>query len=313
VNVLITGAGLVGCRVARRLVRQGHRVVLYDIAPNPTYVKSVADEVELVRGDIRDLSTLVETMQAQQVETVFHSAFLIGQQLSRQPYIGLRTNVDGSLAIAEAARLTGAKRLIFSGSFGIYRWDLSPASPITEEFPVGGSQLYRACKIACERVLHAFASTAGLEFTTVRFAQIYGRGHYAGGDLAGQVLHEALSQALSGQPVEIDPGILGVNDYIYVDDVAEGVALACEKPLKSEVYNIGSGRLSSADEVAAAIREAVPAARVEVLENPRQGPFWIRQQPLDVTRAHSDLGYSPQFNLLTGVADFANELRGGSR
>jgi UDP-glucose 4-epimerase len=312
-NVLITGAGLVGCRVARRLTGQGHRVVLYDIAPAPTYVQSVAGDVDLVRGDIRDLSTLVETMQTHHVETVFHSAFLIGQQLAKRPYLGLRTNLDGSLAIAEAARLTGAGRLIFAGSFGIYRWDLTPTSPVTEDFPVGGSQLYRASKIACERVLHAFALSSGLEFTTVRFAQVYGRGHYAGGDLAGQVLHEALTQALSGQLVEIDPGILGVNDYVYVEDVAQGVALACERPLTSEVYNIGSGRLASTAEVATAVGQALPGSRVVVLESPQQGPFWIRQQPLDLTRSKNELGYEPRFDLLSGVADFTNELRAASR
>jgi UDP-glucose 4-epimerase len=312
VNVLITGAGLVGCRTARRLAGQGHQVVLYDIAPDSSYVQSVAGNVDVVRGDIRDLSTLVETMQTHRVETVFHSAYLIGQQLAKQPYLGLRTNLDGSLAIAEAARLTGARRLIFAGSFGIYRWDLSPTSPLTEDFPVGGSQLYRACKIACERVLHAFSLSSGLEFTTVRFAQVYGRGHYAGGDIAGQFLHAALAQALSGQLVEIDPGILGTNDYVYVEDVAQGVALACERPLTSEVYNIGSGRLASAKEVARAVEEAVPGARAVVLEHPRQGPFWVRQQPLDLTRSRNELGYEPRFDVLSGTADFANELRGAS-
>jgi UDP-glucose 4-epimerase len=308
-NVLITGAGLVGCHVARLLARQDHSVVLYDIAPNREYIVAMAPTAEVVQGDVVDLPTLVETMRNHAIDAVFHSAFLIGQRINAHPHAGMRTNVDGAMALAEAVRLSDVKRLLFASTFGIYRWDLSPKEPITEDFPVGGDGFYAASKIACERILAAFAKWYGFEFAILRFAQIYGPGHYAGGDTAGPAIHDALAAALAGQPVELDPGVLGVNDYVYAEDVASGVALACQRTLEHQTYNLGSGRLGMSEDVAAAVRAAVPGAHVRVLPKPVRGPFWRHEQRLDLTRSRADLGYQPAYDLGRGIAEFADHVR----
>ncbi len=308
-NVLVTGAGLVGCHVAQRLHAQGHRAVLYDLAPRREYVAGVAPDAEIVQGDVCDLPGLIDALRRHEIEVVFHSAFLIGQRINDHPHAGMRTNVDGVMALAEAVRLAGVRRLLFSGTFGIYRWDLAPRQPIDEDFPIGGDRFYAASKIACEHILNAFATWYGFEFAVLRFAQIYGPGHYAGGDAAGPAMDEVLRAALAGEPVTIDPGVLSINDYVYCKDIAAGVALACERPLRHRLYNLGSGRLGTSEEVAEAIRAALPGASVKVLPRPVAGPFWTHEQRLDVSRAQADLGYEPAFDLAAGVADFADHIR----
>ena len=308
-NVLAIGAGLVGCNFAREMKERGHRVVLYDLAPNEAYIRNVAADIPVVRGNMQDLSALIETMQEHKIETVFQSAFLIGQPLVVRPYDGVRANVNGALAVIEAMRLTGARRLIFAGTFGVYNFDLNPKEPITEDFPVKGGHFYLSSKLASEELLSAFANWYKIEFATVRFAQIYGYGHYAGGDFAGPAMHKALSDALAGNQVNIDPGVLSYNDYIYAKDVGHGVALACEKPLNNRLYHLGSGTLSSPDDVADAIREVVPGAKVEVLTKPVLGPFWRHEQILDLTRVRDELGYKPQYSLVTGLREFVDDLK----
>ena len=308
-NVLAIGAGLVGCNFAREMKERGHRVVLYDLAPNEAYIRNVAADIPVVRGNMQDLSALIETMQEHKIETVFQSAFLIGQPLVVRPYDGVRANVNGALAVIEAMRLTGARRLIFAGTFGVYNFDLDPKEPITEDFPVKGGHFYLSSKLASEELLSAFANWYKIEFATVRFAQIYGYGHYAGGDFAGPAMHKALSDALAGNQVNIDPGVLSYNDYIYAKDVGHGVALACEKPLNHRLYHLGSGTLSSPDDVAHAIREVVPGAKVEVLTKPVLGPFWRHEQILDLTRVRDELGYEPQYSLVTGLREFVDDLK----
>jgi UDP-glucose 4-epimerase len=308
-NVLAIGAGLVGCNFAREMKERGHNVVLYDLAPNEAYIRNVAGDIPVVRGNMQDLSALVETMQEHKIETVFQSAFLIGQPLMSRPYDGVRSNVNGSLAVIEAIRLTGARRLIFAGTFGVYHWDLDPKEPIKEDFPVIGGHFYLSSKLASEYLLGAFATWYNIEFATVRFAQIYGYGHYAGGDMAGPAMHEVLTDALAGNQVTIDPGVLSYNDYIYAKDVGHGVALACEKPLNHQLYHLGSGRLSSPDDVALAIQEVVPGAKVEVLKKPVVGPFWRHEQILDLTRVRDELGYEPQYDLPTGLRLFVDDLK----
>ena len=275
---------------------------------NRTYGTWRAD-IPVVRGNMQDLSALVETMQEHKIETVFLSAFLIGQPLMVRPYDGVRANVNGALAVIEAMRLTGARRLIFAGTFGVYNFDLDPKEPITEDFPVKGGHFYLSSKLASEELLSAFANWYKIEFATVRFAQIYGYGHYAGGDFAGPAMHKALSDALAGNQVNIDPGVLSYNDYIYAKDVGHGVALACEKPLNYRLYHLGSGTLSSPDNVADAIREVVPGAKVEVLTKPVLGPFWRHEQILDLTRVRDELGYEPQYSLVTGLREFVDDLK----
>ena len=308
-NVLVTGAGLVGCNVARSLKERGHEPVLYDIAPRESYIQTVAGVVALERGDIRDLSALVDTLQRHKIETVVHTAYLIGAALSDRPYTGVRTNVDGAMAVMEAARLSGVRRFLFASTQGVYNYDIA-SRPIQEDLAFSeADHFYIASKVACERLLRGFAAAYKLEFAILRFAQIYGRGHYAAGDLAGPVMHEVLTEAIADRPVRIDPGVLSDNDYVYAKDVAQGVVLACEKPLKNRVYNLGSGFLGTSADVADAIRKAVPGTSVEVLSKPVIGPFWIHEQYLDITRAREDLGYSPQFDLVKGVADFVDELK----
>ena len=141
----------------------------------------------------------------------------------------------------------------------------------------------------------------------LRFAQIYGRGHYAGGDPAGEVLHDILAAALRGQSARIDPAVFRARDCVYVKDVVQGVALAAEAPLVSRVFNIGSGLLTTADDIAAAIRAAVPGADAAAVQPGSGAP--ATGQPLDISLARAELGYQPQFTIDEGIADFVRELR----
>jgi len=307
-NILVTGAGLVGCNVARQLADRGHRAVLLDRSPNRDYIGTVAPAAPVVAADVQDLAALIETMQAEKIEVVVHTAYLIGASLSARPYAGVKANVDGSLALMEAARLTGVRRFLFASTQGVYDYDTAHA-PIKEDHKRVGVVHYTASKIAVELMLPVFAREHNLEFAMLRFAQIYGRGHYLGGDFVGIVMHAALEAALAGKQVELDPGIITLNDHVYAKDVALGVVLACEKPLGHGVYNIGAGKLTGPPDVVAAIDAAVPGTHAKMLPKPVVGPFWRHEHILDITRIREDLGYEPQYDLAKGVADFARELR----
>lgn len=307
-NVLVTGAGLVGCNTARLLLEHGHRVILVDRSPDEAYIASVAPGAAVVATTTEDLAALIETLKAYQVDTVVHSAYLIGASLNRRPYAGVKANVDGSLALFEAARLMGVRRFLFVSTQGVYNYDVAQG-PIGEDAPLVGSVFYTASKIAVELLLTVFAREHGIEFAIVRLAQVYGRGHYVGGDFLGQVMHEALAAALDGRPVELDPGIVTLNDHVYAKDVASGIVLACEKPLRHDVYNIGSGVLTGPDDVVSAIDAAVPGTHAAMLPKPVIGPFWRHEHMLDITRIRDDLGYQPRFGVAEGVADFVRELR----
>ena len=307
-NVLITGAGLAGCHSARALAERGHQVMLFDVAPNVEYVRSVAGDLPVHQGDVRDLPDLAETMQREQVEVVIHTAYMIGDRLNQHPYSGLSVNIGGTIAVAEAARLTGVRRLVFAGTFGVFNWGLRPEAPVAEDFPVIGNAFYRASKIACEGILTSYAGKYGLQLAIVRFAQVYGIGHYAGGDLVGEALHQLVNAGLAGSPIEIDSQLFNSNDYIYAKDLAQGVALLCEKPLSNSVFNLGSGQLSQAGDVAGALQTAFPSADVRLVPGGERGYSPSRTQPLSIARIQQEVGYQPAYDVAAGIKDFVHDL-----
>ena len=312
-KVLVTGAGLVGCHAARELTNRGHSVMVYDLAPDDAYIHSVAGDVSTVRGDVRDLPALTDAMREHSAEVVFHSAALIGGNVAERPYTGLSINIGGTIAVAEAARLQGVRRIVYAGTFGVYNRSLIPTPTVTEDSAIGGANFYSSSKIASEQVLRAYAAYYKFELGIVRFAGVYGYGHYRGGSSVGKLMHGLVTSIMEGGPVSIDPQRFGSNEYVYARDVAQGVSLACENPLTSDTFNIGTGIVSSAADVAEAVRTARPEVEVELGQSPQAPTGPSHQQPLDLTRSRAELGYSPQYDLTKGILDCIAERQGAGR
>lgn len=311
-TTLITGAGLVGCHVARLLLDKGEPVVLYDAAPNDAYVASIvgSGRATVVRGDVRDLPALVQTMADQKVLRVFHTAGLIGGRVRESPYVGWSINVGGAINVAEAARLNGVERLVYAGTFGAYDQSIPSHGPLNEDSPLGGDNPYGATKAAAEYVLRSYGATYGVSTLICRFAGVYGPGHYLGGSSVGRAMHELATAAVGGGPCRVSAARLGVNEYVYVKDVAQGVVLALEAgqtPHRS--FNLGTGVLSPAGAIAEALRRAAPGVPVELHEGGPATESPAHSHPLDISRGRSELGYAPRFDLTSGLADYIEGLR----
>ena len=312
-NVLITGAGLVGCYLARELLQRGHQPVLYEVAPFRDYIRWVAGDVPVVEGDVRELPALVEAMQRYEVNVVVHTVALMGQKLEDQPYRGMSINVGGTISVAEAARLTGVERLVYTSTFGVYHWTLPPTTPVTEDFPLAGNVLYSGSKVAAERIMRAYGNRYDIPTAVTRFANVYGPGHYAGGAGGGagaSAIHELVEVAREGGVVRVDPRRLtDLTEYVYVKDAVHGVALAAEQRGKNQTFNLGTGVLLTPVDIADAFKGVFPSVEVQVEE--AQGAMQVthRDQPLDLSRSRNELGYNPQFvDLADGLADFSEEL-----
>lgn len=307
-NIVVTGAGLIGCYFAQQMTQQGHQVVIADIAPNEAYVRSIAGDVPIVRLDVRDLPALVETIQQHAGDAIFHSAGLIAGKVADRPYTGLEINVWGTVNALEAARLAGVRRFVFASTLGAYDLKVPVSEPIKETFPIGGDQMYASSKAACEPLVRAYASRYPIEIVIVRFATVYGRGHFAGGSVPGVAMDEIMRAAAKGGPVRINRHRVGQGEYVYVRDAARAVGLACTQPVEHNVFNITPGTLVTGDALAEAIRAARPNVEVTVFDE-KTGPAGLfRPQPMDPARAREDLGFTAEYDLPRGVADYLAEL-----
>ena len=96
--------------------------------------------------------------------------------------------------------------------------------------------------------------------------------------------------------------------YVYAKDVAQGVALLCEKPLESRVFNLGSGMLSKVEHVVEALQAALPGVEVRPVEGGSMNYTPNRAQPLSIRRLQEETGYRSAYGLAEGLRDFAQEL-----
>jgi UDP-glucose 4-epimerase len=312
-RVFITAAGMIGCHTARELLDRGDEVTFFDIAPRPDYIKRVVkSDVPVVRGDVRELPGLIEAVQAFQPEVIVHTAGLIAGVAQLLPYRGFEINIMGTVNVAETARLTGVRRIVHASTLGVVDRAAPQEAPVTEEFQLGGNDsVYGTSKVACEQVLRAYARHYKLELALLRFAGVYGFGHFAGGSGVGIATDALVRAAIDGRPGVIQSGIPDTNEMVYVKDVAFGVAQAVHADrLPHHTYNIGVGELVTPDGIVAALQSTFPGFNATKADNyaAKGNPVL---QPFDISRARSELGYTPRYDLAAGLGDLAAEIRKG--
>src|ERR1044072_798367 len=171
---LITGLGLVGTSYAQHALKRGESVVFYDIAPRKDFLahKLGSANVTVVPRDVRDLPSLIETIQKYKCDTVIHTAGLIGGKVANPIYTGLQINVMGTINVAEAVRLSGWKRLFQISPFGIYDRRKGEPNAIDEAFRRGPGEAYGNSKVAKELMVEAYQRVVGLELSGLRLANL---------------------------------------------------------------------------------------------------------------------------------------------
>lgn len=313
-TVLITGAGLVAAHVGRALQARGQEIVLYDLAPSREYLSTVLDldRAVLIEGDTNNLPELTALAQQHHARCIVHTAALIGTRVARQPYHGVQVNVVGTLAVAEAARLTGVGRIVYSSSMAVYDFERLPRGAlIAEDAPLGPKNLYAATKLASEVLLEQYGDIYRIDVVRLRLAGVYGRGQYLGGSWMGRVVNRVLEAALAGQPVTIQPEWIGANEFVYVKDVAQAFAeAALSDRAVGGAYNIGSGVVHAFSEFVTALRAVLPELDLTVAapDSPIVS-YLVRDQPFDLAQARRVLGYAPRFSFESGLRDYLDELR----
>jgi UDP-glucose 4-epimerase len=306
-NVLITGGGLIGCHFARRAADAGNRAVIYDLSPNREYIDKIVgrERAEVVAADMRDLPALLSAIERFNVDTVVHTAGLIGKRVQENSYTGATNNILGTINVLEVTRLRKLRRLVYVSTFGVYDRPKIKA-PIREDAPIGGHNLYTTTKICSEHLLHSYTHLYNLDTVIVRPAGVFGRGHYVGGSTVGMVMRDLAVKLIRGEPFAIDAKVYFSNEYVYAKDVALAIDLACAaKAPQQRIYNAGSGVVTKADDLARAAREIVPKLDVIVSGTAAESHA---EFPLDLSASKAELGYTPQFALKDALRDYMEEL-----
>jgi UDP-glucose 4-epimerase len=308
-NILITGAGLIGSNAARHAVDNGHKVVLFDMSPNRDYIEKVVgkDRCDVVAADMRDLPALLSALEKFNVDTLVATAGLIGSRVQENSYTGATNNILGTINVLEASRLRKLKRVVYVSTFGAYDRGKITDSVIRETHPIGGHNLYATTKVCSEHLVHAYASMYDLDTIIIRPGGVFGRGFYVGGSTVGKVMRDLALNMIKGEPLTIDAKTYGPNEYVYGKDVGMALFLACQaRNPKQRIYNVGTGTVHGPDDLAQVVREVAPKLDVKV--SGASTAEKSRSIPMDISVSKSELGYAPKFPLKDALRDYMDEL-----
>ncbi|HXV84863.1 MAG TPA: NAD(P)-dependent oxidoreductase [Candidatus Binatia bacterium] len=308
-NILITGAGLIGSHCARQAVDAGNQVVLFDLSPNRDYLQKVVgkDRANVVAAGMRDLPALIDAMEHHHIDTVVHTAGLIGSRVAENSYTGATNNILGTINVLEASRLRRLRRVVYVSTFGVYDRPKISDIVIRESDPIGGHNLYTVTKLCSEHLVRSYAAQYKLDTIIIRPSGVFGRGHYVGGSTVGKVMRDLALNVIKGEPFTIDAKTYAPNEYVYGKDVALALFLACraENP-KQRVYNAGTGVVTGPEALAQTVSELAPATEVKVVGS--SGVATSKTASLDLSVSKAELGYTPQYPLKEALRNYMEEL-----
>jgi UDP-glucose 4-epimerase len=308
-NILITGAGLIGANAAHHAVDAGHKVVLFDLSPNRDYIQQVVgkDKADVVAADMRDLPALLSALEKYNVDTMVSTAGLIGGRVQENSYTGATNNILGTINVLEASRLRKLRRVVYVSTFGVYDRSKITASVIREGDPIGGHNLYTVTKLCSEHLVHSYTEQYNLDTIIIRPGGVFGRGFYVGGSTVGKVMRDLVLSMIKGDPMTIEAKTYGPNEYVYGKDVGLALFLACQaQNPKQRTYNAGAGVVHGAEELAQVVREVAP--KIEVKVSGSSSADKSRSTPMDISVSKAELGYTPKFTLKDALRDYMDEL-----
>jgi UDP-glucose 4-epimerase len=307
ISALVTGgAGFIGSHLTRSLLHAGVAVrVLDDLSTGKAEnLADVADDIQFLPGDVRDLSTVAAAVK--DVEVVFHLAAMVSvPQSVKEPERCHAICATGTLNILEAAAAAGVRRFVYAGSSSAY--GDAGEGPIPETATLRPMSPYAAAKLAGEHYCQAWGAISSLETVRMRFFNVFGPNQDPSSPYSG-VISIFSKLALEGRTPTIYGDGRQTRDFVYVEDVVRALRLAAETPgVNGDVFNVGRGRATSLLELLQSVGQAASIEMTHEFAPPRTGD--VRHSLADVSAANDRLGFSAEVDLSTGLERCLASLR----
>ena len=304
-KILVTGGlGLIGHNVVRRLLDQGHEVVVTDTRTNYGLVPQ--DEMDYLMGerlkkipeiesrmhrvDIADRDGIDWIMREYRPDTVIHLASFPRQKVVNvNPQLGSRAMSEGLLNLLEASVKNSVCRFLYVSSSMVYG-DFS--DDITEQAECRPQGQYGIMKLAGEWLVRDYTRKYGIAHTIIRPSAVYGPL-----DVEDRVISKFLLTAMRGGTIRVN-GATETLDFTYVDDAADGIVAAAIRPqANNQTYNITKSHSKTLLAAAELAVQIVGRGSIEVRDRDADFPS---RGALNITAARRDLGFDPKTDIEEG-------------
>ncbi|GAC1460715.1 MAG: NAD-dependent epimerase [Steroidobacteraceae bacterium] len=326
-KILVTGAaGFIGSHVAQRLLARGDEVVgldnlneYYDVTLKQARLArlTASTNFRFVKLDLTDTAAMAALFAAERFARVVHLAAQAGVRYSLEdPHAYVNSNVTGTLSVLEGCRHNGVGHLVYASTSSVYGANTNMPFSVHNiaDHPLS---LYASTKRANELMAHNYSALFGLPTTGLRFFTVYGP--WGRPDMA---LFLFTRNILEGKPIDVFNHGHHRRDFTYVDDIAEGVVRAADRPAAPDpqwnskapdpassfapfrLYNIGNNRPVQLMRYIEVIEECL-GRKAQKNFLPLQ-PGDVPETCADIEDLVRDVGYRPATAVETGVKNFVD-------
>jgi len=307
-KVLVTGgAGFIGSHIVEACLAAGHQVsVLDDLSTG--FRANVPAGVKLWEVDLRDAGAVDSALAAERPEVVCHQGARANVRESfEKPVLYAEVNILGSLNLLEACRRHGVRKVVYASTGGA-AYGEPQRLPVDESHPVNPLDPYGASKHHVEHYLFIYRASYGLDYTVLRYPNVYGPRQNPHGEAGVIAIFTALMLA-GRQPVIHGSGDQ-LRDFVHVSDIARANLLSFGDLASGEILNLGSGEGASVTTIFRLLAASTGYAADAVHGPAKAGE--VSRIYLDATRARTVLGWEPRIGLPAGIASTVDSFRPGA-
>ncbi len=319
-NILVTGSdGFVGINIVKKLLESGEKIVCTSRNPfseeKLDFLNDHAGRLSFEKMEVTDPASIEEVFSRHQIDGVIHAAAVTPtyEIESQHPELVMRVNFGGTVNVLDASRRHGVQRFVYVSSNGMYGLIKDCDEIVHEDHPNDPESLYALAKYTSEAYCRRFAKISGMRIISGRVCSTYGPMEAPTASRKNMsTVKTLITAAREHREIKVvRPEIKRNWTHIYDTAGSLCALLFAEAPSFSE-YNLSAGKNFSLTEVMETIRQYIPDFKFSETTDPAEADIVYtdsnRRGFVDSSRLFNDIGYSPVYDLGSGIKQYIDWL-----